>query len=733
MGAVAIAIVVAMALLLGACPAGRRNGGGGGASPTIDGLMAPPQTRTDATALSWQRVAPDRYCRVIAWHSLSNLLYYNYPRGSSSGVERHLAKVEVAGSNPVSRLSFMPATERELAALIERYQESYYNGHPEVSDAEFDQLWDNLKALNSNHPLLQRVGQDEDSARKKRPHIIFMNSQSKASNSADFAKWATKVAHPQWIGQYKLDGVSVELQYQQGKLRYALTRGDGWRGDDITANVRRMPGVPQSIESSFSGGVRGEIMMLRSIHARHYPQFANCRNTAAGIVKRLDGVGSEYLQIVCYDALQPNYFTDNSHLLEWLAIQRFQVVRWRTFPHWKPILEWHREVADQRNSLDIDIDGLIVKGVAIDPVDAQRVRPEKQIAFKFSSEEQHTILRRVEWSQSGRLYTPIGVTDPVQLAGTTVQRANLVNRRLIQELNLQIGSTIAISKRGEIIPKIERCIDNRHATASIEIPTHCRECNSQLVNEEMRLYCPNRRCPQLLLYRIRRWIEVLEIKEFGEVLIEQLFRADHIRGVADLYRLKIEHIAQLERQGQRSAKNALSNLWAVRRLSLPRFVAACDIEGVGEITMHKVVSAGFRSLLAIVNASVAQLITVEGIGEKFAAQILEGLRERVAEMEEILAASEIQLELPRQSRLSGSSFCFTGTLSVPRNKAEELVLTGGGSILKNVTKNLTYLVTNDRSSQSSKLQQAQRYGTTIIDEQQFMRLLQEAQSAATAQ
>ncbi len=627
-------------------------------------------------------------------------------------------------------------TESELAALIKRYQESYYNGHPEISDAEFDQLWDSLKVLNSNHHLLHRVGKDEDRARRKRSHIIFMNSQDKASTSADFAKWATKVAHQQWIGQYKLDGVSVELQYQQGKLRYALTRGDGRRGDDVTANVKRMPEIPQVIDSTFSGGVRGEIMMLRSVHARHYPQFANCRNTAAGIVKRLDGVGSEYLHIVCYDALHaqhPNYFPDNSHLLAWLAAQRFQVVPWRTFPHWRPIVEWHHEVADQRDNLDIDIDGLIVKGIIIDHSDTQRVRPEKQIAFKFSSEEQQTILRRVEWSQSGRLYTPIGITDPVQLAGTTVQRANLVNPRLIQELNLRIGSTIAISKRGEIIPKIERCIDNRHATASIEIPTHCRECNSQLVNEEMRLYCPNRRCPQLLLYRIRRWIEVLEIKEFGEVLIEQLFRAGHISGAADLYRLRAEHIAQLERQGQRSAENALNNLRAVRRLSLPRFVAACDIDGVGEITMHKVVGDGLRSLSAIANASIARLTTIEGIGEKFAAQILGGLQERLAEMEEILVASEIELELPQQSSLSGNSFCFTGALSMPRHQAEQMVLKCGGSILKNVTKNLTYLVTNNSSTQSSKLQQAQRYGTTIIDEQHFTHLLQEAQPVATAQ
>ena len=613
-----------------------------------------------------------------------------------------------------------------LAALVERYQKSYYRGAPEVSDAEFDALWERLKALDAAHPIFERVGSDRDEAHAKRRHIIFMNSQDKAATPESFLKWATKVAHPQWIAQYKLDGVSVELQYRAGFLRYAITRGDGWVGDDITANVRRVPGVPAQVVGSFSGGVRGEILMGRSVHAEHYPHFANSRNTTAGIVKRLDGAGCEHLHIVCYDARasEGGYFSDALRLLAWLKEQRFAVAEWRVCATPQEVVRWHAEVSAARAHLDVDIDGVVVKGVALDASDALRVRPEKQIAFKFVSEEQETTLRRVEWSQSGHLYTPIAVTDPVRLAGTTVQRANLVNPRLIRELALRIGSTIAISKRGEIIPKIERLISNDRATEAIEVPTECYECGSALVLEDMRVYCPNARCPQLIIRRVRRWIEVLDIKEFGEVLIEQLFRAGAITGVADLYSLRVEEIAGLERQGQRSAEKALENLRAVRSLPLARFVAACDIENVGEITMNKIVAAGYHTLRAICESTVERLSEIEGIAELFAATILKGIRERIVEMEEIVAASQITLELPVVSALSGSSFCFTGALTtLKRSEAEKMVVEAGGSIKKSVTKGLRYLVTNDQSGGSSKLAQAARYGTTIISEEQFLQMV----------
>ena len=620
---------------------------------------------------------------------------------------------------------------KRLATLIRRYQQSYYNRTPEVSDAEFDTLWDKLRALDPQHPIFSQVGQDEDSTRSKGRHLIFMNSQDKASTPESFLKWAAKINHPKWITQYKLDGVSVELQYQQGALVRALSRGDGWVGDDITLNVRRIPKVPLHIATDFSGGIRGEIMMKRSVHAKRYPQFANCRNTTAGIVKRLDGVGSEHLLLMCYDALHsesPDFFDDTPQLLRWLKAQKFRLARWKELSTPQKVIEWHHEVSAQRDNLDIDIDGLVIKGRAIDATDALRVRPEKQIAFKFSVEEQQTVLRKVEWSQSGHLYTPIAITDPVQLAGTTVQRANLVNPRLIRELDLKIGSTIAITKRGEIIPKIERLIHNQSATAPIKIPRRCRECKSRLVVEEMRVYCTNQQCPQLLMDRIRHWIEVLDIKDFGEVLIEQLFRSGHIKGVADLYRLTPDTIAALERQGRRSAERALDNLHAVRSLSLARLVAACDIESVGEITMNKIVAAGYHSVRAICESSVEKLSEIEGIGEIFAATILEGLRERITEMEQILEVSQIKLEVPQHTTLTGHSFCFTGSLTtMTRSAAQKLVVEAGGTITTTVTKTLSYLVTNDPQSGSSKLQQAQRYGTTIITEEQFLALMPEAQ------
>jgi DNA ligase (NAD+) len=528
-----------------------------------------------------------------------------------------------------------PASSRiaALERLIGAYQDSYYNGEAEISDGEFDALWDELKTLKPDSPVLARVGVDGTDGFPKAPHLIPMGSQEKAAGPEEFLAWAAKTALPSYVVQYKLDGASLELQYEKGKLRRALTRGDGIMGDDITRNALRMGGVLAGLDIPFSGGVRGEVVMTHGVWREKYRDKANCRNAANGIMRRKDGEGCQDLSLITYDAAalgDDRFFQDELEKIAWLEGRGFSVAPTREFSGPEEVVAYRAALGESRQSLDFDIDGLVVKDRRTDMTDLRRPRPEKQIAFKFDPEVAVSILRAVEWSESGATYTPIGIVDPVRLAGTTVQRANLNNPDMIRALGLKIGSAVSVVKRGEIIPKIEGLapregFSGAEEKGEIEFPLRCETCGTSLEDRGTRLFCPNPGCPKRLLHRIEKWAAVLDIRELGEKLIRQLFEKERVRRIPDLYSLEEGELADFDRMGELSAAKVIRHIRTKRQLSLAAFTAGFDFEGVGETIMEKVVSAGFNTLEKLRSASVPELAAVYGLGEITARTISEGL------------------------------------------------------------------------------------------------------------
>lgn len=617
----------------------------------------------------------------------------------------------------------------ELADLIKKHQDLYYNGQPEISDAEFDDLWDELADLDPDNAIFSKVGEDAADGWPKARHLMPMGSQEKASDPEAFVAWCAKVGLPEYIVQYKLDGASLEMQYEGGSLVKAVTRGDGEIGDDITPNASRMQGAIAKLDANFTGGVRGEVLMPHEVHARKYSDKANCRNAANGLMKRKDGVGSEDLRIVCYDAsgllsggAAP--FADEAEKTAWLASMGFETAPQVILAGPEEVVDYRARVMDKRPSLPYDIDGLVVKGRTIDPADMARARPEKQIAFKFSLEEAVSTLRSVEWSESGAYFTPIGIMDPVRLAGTTVQRANLVNTNLIRAMDLRIGSRVVVTKRGEIIPKIESLVENPADAIEIEVPATC-PCGATLVDEGTRLLCPNPDCPKKLAHRLEKWLSVLDVMDFGSVIVGKLLASGRVRSIAELYGLQSSELAQYEGMGEKSARKILRNLAARGELSLARFVAGLDIEGIGELNAEKAIAAGFDSLEKLRGASIEELAVVDGLGEITARTIKEGLRALGPEIDALLATGALRILPPASSGpLSGKSFCFTGELaSMKRPEAEALVRSLGGQPKPSVTKGLSYLVTNDAASGSEKNKKAASYGVQILDEAAFLALV----------
>ncbi len=640
----------------------------------------------------------------------------------------------------------------DLERLIQKYQKSYYDGEAEISDEEFDLLWDELKSLDPGNPVIQKIGAGSAAAEfgvdgfPKAKHLIPMGSQEKAANPGEFLAWAAKTGMAsenetsggkKFLVQYKLDGASLELRYEKGRMIQAITRGDGITGDDITPNALRMGNVQAKLDIPFSGGIRGEVVMTHDVWKNKYSSKANCRNAANGLMRRKDGQGCEDLELIVYDAAAAGddfYFSNELEKINWLSKRGFETTPAKVFDNAAAIIAYRGEVSGNRQNIPFDIDGLVVKDFETDMTDLRRARPEKQIAFKFELETAFSILRQIEWSESGATYTPIGIVDPVRIAGTTVQRANLNNPDMIRAMGLKIGCAVSVVKRGEIIPKIEGlapegALPETPAQTEIEFPVRCSVCGTELTDGGTRLYCPNTACPKRLLHRLEKWVSVLDIRELGEKLIAQLFDKERVRRIQDLYTLEVAELAGYDRMGELSAAKVIRHINTRRELSLAAFIAGFDFEGIAETTMEKVTAAGFNTLEKLRAATVEDLASIHGLGTITAAVIADGLTETAVEMDAVLAAGPISIAPPPPEEtmsLRGLSFCFTGELSsMKRNQAEEKIKALGAQAKSTVVKGLSYLVTNDPSSGSSKNKKARELGIPVIGEDEFLALLEQ--------
>ncbi len=625
----------------------------------------------------------------------------------------------------------------ELESLITRYQSSYYNGEAEIEDAEFDKLWDELKKIDPGNRILHRIGADSGNFAKV-SHVMPMGSQEKAADPEQFLSWASTHVYSEYLVEYKLDGASLELQYEDGKLVHAVTRGDGSVGDDITANAVKMNGVIGAVDPGFTGGVRGEVIMTHKVHEELFSDKANCRNAANGLMKRKDGSGSEYLTLIAYDVwsvsgVQP--YVDEEDKLCWLRKNGFNTVELYIAGSPEDVIDYRSRVMDIRKNLDYDIDGLVIKERTVNHEDASRDRPDRQIAFKFSLEEAISVVRSVEWNESGATYTPVAIFDPVDLNGTTVQRASLANPNQIESLGLKIGSHVVVVKRGEIIPKIESAFipdENKETLSDIAIPKKCSGCGAELVNEGTRLYCPGKDCPKKVLHRLLKWVDVVDIRDLGETLVTSLFKTGTVKSISDLYRLTVPVLVPFflndesiqKEKTSLGAEKVYASIQSHRVISLSKYVAGFDIEGIGETVVDKIIQAGYGTLEKLFGATREQVAAVYGFAEIMADNFVKGLAECRVEMESMVKDGLVEIKQTSGGSLEGKSFCFTGELAtMKRADAQNLVKELGGAVKSSVVKGLSYLVTNDTSSGSSKNVKAAQLGIPVINEKEFLEIV----------
>jgi DNA ligase (NAD+) len=615
---------------------------------------------------------------------------------------------------------------KELEKEISEAANAYYNGSEIISDDEYDALVYELNNLDPHNLLLTKVGSEPVSEWKKEKHLFSLGSLSKVNAPNEMENWINShLANKEVLVSDKLDGLSIGCQYENGKLVKAILRGNGYEGENILVNILKMHGVVKYI-SNFTGVLRGEIILTKSNHQDYFPSYSNPRNAASGICRRFDGQGCEHLSILFYQVLGTQDFLTEEEQFTFLKKAGCKVPNYKLCKTANDVsLLWQDYQDNIRKTLDYEIDGLVV---ACNNLDFQKslgevsLRPKGKISFKFANQFVRTTVKDITWSvgASGRI-TPVCWVEPVNLLGSTVEKASVYNSAYIQKLGLDIGADVLICKANEVIPRIEKVVKSTGKIA--DIPNRCPECNSVLITDGEYLQCDNsNRCLSQIVGRLSNWIKELNILEWGDSLLTKLVESGKVTTVADLYHLSVDELSSIDRMGVRSAKKCFDNLWKVNEIPLDLFIGALSIPLIGSSTIRQIMNYGFDTLEVLLDLDCDDLFKVPGIGFAKAHSLYNGLKKSNDIICKILD-SGIKIKTKVIGKLTGKKICFTGTMVNKRQVLEKMASDNGAEVKGSVGKDLSFLVINDLASTSSKAVSARKFGIRLISEDEFLEFI----------
>ncbi|WP_312096059.1 NAD-dependent DNA ligase LigA [Niallia sp.] len=653
---------------------------------------------------------------------------------------------------------------KELHNLLNQYGYEYYVlDNPSVPDAEYDKLLNELIRLEEQFPSLktndspsQRIGGEILDMFSKVQHQKPMLSLGNAFNEADLRDFDRKVRGAigedfSYVCELKIDGLAVSLRYENGLFEQGATRGDGTTGEDITANLKTIRSIPLRLNQSVNIEVRGEAFMpkksfeaLNKIKDENGEEpFANPRNAAAGSLRQLDPriAASRNLDIFLYAIGDVGQTGVQSHSegLDLLDTLGFKTNKERKkCATIEDVLQYIEGWQEKRPHLPYEIDGIVIKvdGLAHqDQLGTTAKSPRWAIAYKFPAEEVMTKLLNIELNV-GRtgVVTPTAVLEPVKVAGTTVKRASLHNEDLIREKDIRLGDMVVVKKAGDIIPEVVNVLVEKRTGEEEEflMPTHCPECNSELVRleEEVALRCINPKCPAQIREGLIHFVSrnAMNIDGLGERVVSQLFSEKLIEDVADLYTLEFEQLIELERMGEKSVNNLLQAIEKSKQNSLERLLFGLGIRHVGA-KAAKTIAMEFKHMDQLMVATKEDLTAVNEIGEKMADSIVTFFeQEEVLELITELKAYGVNMAytgpLPvateeADSVFAGKTIVLTGKLEqLSRNEAKEQIELLGGKITGSVSKKTDLVIAGEDAG--SKLTKAEQLGIEVWDEERLM-------------
>ncbi len=655
----------------------------------------------------------------------------------------------------------------KLREALRLHDHRYYVlSQPSISDTEYDRLMQELIELEQQHPGIvtpdsptQRVGGMPTKEFPTVTHAVPMLSLSNTYSDEELIDFDRRVneligGQPyRFVAELKIDGVAISLQYRNGLFDRGATRGDGVQGDDITANLRTIRSIPlrvtagKGIPSTFE--VRGEIFMMKKDfeamnklqEERGEKTFVNARNTTSGTLKLQDSriVAQRKLRMFSYflrtNDVPQKFHSENLALLRTMGFAVNEHARvCTTIADVKKFCdEWN----GKRASLPYDIDGIVIKVDALDQqseLGAVAKSPRWAIAYKYPAQQMETVISDITL-QVGRVgtITPVAELEPVFVGGSTVRRATLHNEDFIKDLDIRVGDTVFVEKGGDVIPKVSgvNLKKRKKSSRPFSFPARCPECGSKIFRpeEEAAYYCENFECPAQVRGRIEHYAHrrAMNIEGLGEAVIDALVTAGLVHNIADIYQLTVESVSELDRMGEKSAKNLLAGIAASTTLPFHRVLFGLGIRFVGE-GVAKLLADAFPSIEKLQSASRSDLEAVDGIGPRIAESIVRFFGDKQSRtLVARLAKAGVQMKSAKKqtlgnSKIAGKSFVLTGGLeSMSRDEAKEKIEARGGISSSSVSKKTDFVIVG--SDAGSKLQKAKDLGVKTINEDEFLKML----------
>lgn len=665
----------------------------------------------------------------------------------------------------------MPVLKEKIDQLRKELREHNYNyyvlDNATISDYEFDIKLKELEALEAQHPEFfdsnsptQRVGGEITKSFNTVPHKNRMYSLDNSYSKEDLLDWEKRIQKGlgievvEYTCELKYDGASINLSYEDGVLKSAVTRGDGFQGDDVTANIKTIRSIPLQLKDNAitTFEIRGEIILPldgfnkmneERVEAGEDP-YRNPRNTASGSLKLQDSaeVANRPLDCLLYHVVGERLpFSSHFEALQNARMAGFKVPKAvKVAKSIDEVLEFINHWDIERHNLPYETDGVVVKVNSLahqDELGYTAKAPRWAIAYKFKAEQESTVLHKITY-QVGRTgaITPVANLEPVQLAGTIVKRASLHNADQIAKLDIRERDTVFVEKGGEIIPKVvgvdlsKRPADSRPTVYA----THCPECNTELVRTEgdAKHYCPNEfGCPTQITGRIQHFIsrKAMDIDGLGAETVELLFKEGLVTNYADLYDVREEQIIPLERMAEKSAQNMIAGIEASKQIPFEKVLFALGIRFVGE-TVAKKLAKHFKSIDAMMNASFEELVNVDEIGDRIAQSIVDFSNDLGnIQLIERLRMHGVQLELSAEAQegqtdiLQGNIFVVSGVFKqLSRNELKKSIEDNGGKVSSSISKKTTYIIAGDHMG-PSKRTKAEELQIPIITEDDYLKML----------
>ncbi len=655
-------------------------------------------------------------------------------------------------------MDFKEAKKRalQLTKEIKYHNELYYNQDaPEISDFEYDALTRELKAIEKEYPELitsdsptQRVGGAALKLFSPVRHAVKMESLQDVFSVEELREFGDKIdkSITAFSVEPKIDGLSVSLEYSGGKFVRGSTRGDGTTGEDVTANLLQIESIPKNIDFEGDLEVRGEVYMpkmsfLKLIERQELlgeQPAKNPRNAAAGSLRQKNSAvtASRGLDIFVFNvqAIEGKKFTSHIETLNFLKGLGFNVLPFYTkCSTIESAIDEVLSIGENRGSYEFDIDGAVIKVDNIsyrEELGSTAKYPRWAVAFKYPPEEKETVLKNIEINvgRTGAL-TPTAEFEPIQLAGTTVSRAVLHNQDFINEKQIGIGDTIVVRKAGEIIPEVLAV--SRHCENSVvfKMPTHCPSCNAPVTRAEGEavLRCTNSECPAQLLRNLIHFTsrDAMDIEGLGPAVLEQLLEAGLVNNIVDLYTLEFDKVMSLQRIGEKSTENMFAAIEKSKANDLSKLITALGIRHIGT-KAAKLLSDHFGDIDAIMTASSDDMLKIEGFGQILANSVIEYFavednRNMIHRLKQ-LGVNTVSIKTVAGERFVGMTFVLTGTLpTYTRAAAAEIIESFGGKVSNSVSKKTTYILAGEEAG--SKLDKANALGITVIDEQEFNKMI----------